>query len=325
MEVLIVGWSDIVRKRVIPALTSVARVSRVHIAGREVDRDTARSYGIDQVHTGPSALEDALGSIQAGLAYISGTNADHADRALTVVAAGVPALIDKPALEVARADEVFAAAAAAGVLIDEALVWADHPQVTGLLDRLAALGRGADLVEVTFAIPGPPTDDFRWDPAVGGGVVSDMGVYLMSAARLLLAGAPVIERGILTPSSDGRLPDAALAAVLRSTGGGIATGLLAFGRAYLNRITVLAPGVSARLEPAFSGPTDHPRFVRLEVDGRDRSFEVAAADPFRIRIERVLDAIEAGVVGPTPGLVASVQDLGMLRHAAKDSMTEDER
>ena len=97
MEVLIVGWSDIVRRRVIPALTSVARVSRVHIAGREVDRDAARSYGIDQVHTGPSALEDALGSMQAGLAYISGTNTDHADRALTVGAEGLHANATPPA------------------------------------------------------------------------------------------------------------------------------------------------------------------------------------------------------------------------------------
>ena len=319
MDVLVLGWSDIVRRRVVPAILAIEGVHAVHVAGGSVTESEAIASGITSVFSGPGAFEEALSTTDVGLVYVSGRNSHHAPRVMAALRRGITTLVDKPAfLDTAEAEAAFELATSNGALLDEALVWSSHPQVSILLERLDEHGKRPTDVAVLFTIPGPPTEDFRWSRSQGGGVLADMGPYLMSTGRALFGGRPEQVTCFVDRQHRGAVESAATA-VVRMTTGGTLTGHLGFGRSYANRITLIGPGLRGELQPAFSGPSDRPRSVQLELDGADESFIVPAADPFQLYLERVIAESASGLRGPSARLLASVHDVELLRQAATES------
>lgn len=309
MEVLVHGWSDIARRRIIPALLRTEAVSAVHVASDFVTEDVARAYGVTSISSCEDAFVHSPRRTAIDVVYVTGHNAFHGRRAMSAITRGIPTIIDKPAfINATEADAAISLAAASGVFLDEALVWAHHPQVVLLTERLSSHSAQPEHAEVLFTIPGPDAANFRWRRDKGGGALLDMGPYLMSTARLLLGGEP-IEISCRAKRSTSRSVVQTAAVNIRMSSGGTLSGYIGFGNSYANRITLLGPGLRAQLEPAFSGPTDRPRSIRLEIAGIDRSFTTPAADPFEAYFEHALGELAAGAVGPSPRLVTSTHDL----------------
>ena len=186
MDVLVVGWSDIVRRRVLPALDGLSLVSAVHVASSAGRVDLAGlSTKAGRTFTGPMHLEEALEAFPLSLVYVSGRNDAHAHRALAALESGHDVIIDKPAfLTTSARDSCLHAARAGGLLLTEATVWPFHAQVVELRRVLAHEGLHATRIASTFTIPALPETNFRTQTEMGGGAVADMGAYAMSPGRV---------------------------------------------------------------------------------------------------------------------------------------------
>lgn len=159
------------------------------VGSRNRDRGErfARAHGIPATHVGYRRLvEDPL----IDVIYVATPHSEHRGNALLAIAAGKHVLVEKAfTRSAAEAEEVFAAARAAGVFVMEAM-WTRFLPHVAALHQVVAAGEVGEIINVsadhgqTFA----PTSRL-FDPELAGGALLDLGVYPVSFAHDFL-GVP---------------------------------------------------------------------------------------------------------------------------------------
>src|SRR3954470_19527442 len=170
----------------------------VAVASRDEQRaqDYAREHGIERAHGSYEAL---LADQEVEAVYVSLPNRLHVEWTLRALEAGKHVLVEKPfSRQSEQVEEAFDRAEAAGLVLSEGFMWRHHPQTHRLLEliasgvigelRLIRAAFGFDLaVERGLA-------DTRFDPALEGGALMDVGTYCVNALRLF-GGEPLRARG----------------------------------------------------------------------------------------------------------------------------------
>lgn len=311
MRVLVLGHSSIVRRRVLAALRAQPAVTGIAIASRQAV--AAPEPGIDY-YVGYGA---ALAAAAWDLVYLSLPNALHATWARAALERGCHVLVDKPAfLHRQEARECLDLAERSGLLLAESVVWDAHP----VWDELEHLRAQFDCrwthIAATFCFPPFPPGNFRYDPALGGGALFDLGPYAVSCARRFL-GTPPQE---LTARILSRHPqtgvDTAFTLLARVGEVGM-TGQFGFTSAYNNRVELIGDTASFIVEPAFTSSAEHVHALRYRGPAGEGVKEVVAADSFALYLQRVLAALTAGEYGAEQiRLEQDMETMMRLRQAA---------
>ena len=177
------------------------------IAVASRDEVRARSYADEH------GLERSYGSYDGLLAdpdveavYISLPNSLHVEWTLNALEAGKHVLVEKPfSKHPDQVEEAFDRAEAAGLVLSEGFMWRHHPQARRLTELIDADVAGrVRVVRTAFAFDLATergTGDTRFDPALDGGALMDVGCYCISGLRLV-AGEPERARGeqVIGPS-----------------------------------------------------------------------------------------------------------------------------
>ena len=187
----IVSTAQIGRYVFIPALRATRRGELVAVAGRDAGRSAAFAGDLDipEVFASYDAL---LASDLVDAVYLPLPNTMHEEWALRAAACGKHIFCEKPlATTVAGAQRMVDAARQNDVLLWEAMVFRYHPQ-TLRLRRLLDGGAIGDLrhVHMHLSFNLPTGDNIRWQPELGGGVLMDVGCYLITVARWAAASEP---------------------------------------------------------------------------------------------------------------------------------------
>jgi predicted dehydrogenase len=265
------------------------RVEVVAVASRDARRaeEYARTRAIERAHGNYQALleDDAVEAV-----YIPLPNSMHLEWSIRAIEAGKHVLAEKPLSR--HPDDLalaFDAADRAGLVLSEAFMWRHHPQAARLRDLVAggAIGRLRE-VRAAFGfnlLRGRGADDIRLRADLDGGALMDVGCYCLSGIRLL-AGEParVYAEQVVGPSG----VDVSLAATLRLADGVI--GQFDCGLGVFHRDELEAVGEDGSL---FLDDPWHSRRPVIEHrrDGDVERIEVEAADPYRLELENVSDAI----------------------------------
>ncbi len=153
-------------------------------------RDERRSATLEpeRVH---ASYDDLLADDRVDAVYISLSNGQHREWVVKSLEAGKHVLCEKP-LGI-RADDthaMFEAAATNGRLLVEA-VWSRwHPRFARLVHLVANGDIGAvHHIESAFTFVSDMTDNYRLDPAMGGGALLDVGCYQAHSWVALTGGA----------------------------------------------------------------------------------------------------------------------------------------
>ena len=171
---------------VAPAYELGARLVAVAARDRSRAEAFAAEHGVERVADGYQAVLD---DPEVEVVYNPLANSLHGPWNLRAVAAGKHVLTEKPfAGNAAEARLVRDAAAAAGVHVVEAFHHVHHPLMARMLE-LAGGGELGDLqyVEARMLMPPPGADDLRWDAALAGGGLMDVGCYAVRAVRDIAA------------------------------------------------------------------------------------------------------------------------------------------
>lgn len=312
VRVGVLGCADIARRRVLPALAAAPGAEVAAVASRDPAKaaELAARFGCRPV-SGYSALIELAG-IDA--VYIPLPAALHADWAEIALRAGKHVLAEKPVCtDPRRTSRLFDLARAHGLTLMENVMFVHHRQ-HATARRLVADGALGELrsFQAAFAVPERPAGDIRYDRALGGGALWDVGVYPLRAALHFL-GPSVSAVGAVLTGTPGREVSTCGAALLKASGG--VSVQLAFGldHAYLSRYTLWGSTGRLTVDHAFTPPASHVPVLRLERGPAAEEIRLEPDDQVAGTVGAFVAAVRAGV---SPAREATIRQAELLDQIA---------
>jgi dTDP-3,4-didehydro-2,6-dideoxy-alpha-D-glucose 3-reductase len=290
MRLLILGYSSIAERRMIPAAAKLAAIEEISIASKS----RPQPKGWPKAGRFFRDYETALRESDSDIVYLSLPNAMHERWVMSALDAGKHVIVDKPALITLGASErAVKEARRIDRIVAEATVFGYHPQFEALADFVAENGP-LTCVDAQFIIPPLPIANFRNHSELGGGCLLDMGPYAAGVVRILGGGPP----SHVAALAGGRHPetgiDMGFSVQARLFNGGIFSGHFSFEGEYQNRLLIVARSGSVIIERVFSPPADHQVEWRRHVGNVESVVTFEAADTFARFLESVARAIASG-------------------------------
>lgn len=208
---------------------------------------------------------DAFMAMDMDVVYIASPTGCHFEHAAAVLRSGRHAWVEKPlasTIDAARA--LVALAADSRRMLAECFMFTWHAQAEAIRQTLAQHLLGEPrLLALTFCFPHLQPDNFRYDPARGGGAWLDHGCYLVKALHSWFPGAWELLGGWLEHGD--RAVDISGAAQLRRTSDGLIANLnWGFGHSYVNEMQVIGTAGRMLVESAFTKPAARSCNIVLE-------------------------------------------------------------
>jgi D-xylose 1-dehydrogenase (NADP+, D-xylono-1,5-lactone-forming) len=296
----VLGAAGIARSEVIPAIQGSANGRVVALAGRDParNREIASAHGIAEVFPSYEALV-ASASIDA--VYIPLPNSLHAEWAIRAADGGKAVLCEKPlALDASEAQRVVSQSAARGAPLMEGFMYRFHPQNTYAFNRVrdGAIGDVREVrAHLSVDIMQHAAGNIRFDRALGGGSLLDMGCYAVSAARWIMGSEPLAAAAI-SDNDPGTGVDLAVAAVLEFPEGRTALVSCSFkgsGQGFYQVIgskgvievpRAFIPGLGSRVADGL--------VIESDPDGRRIETTFEPANHYRRMVEAFAEAVLAG-------------------------------
>jgi D-xylose 1-dehydrogenase (NADP+, D-xylono-1,5-lactone-forming) len=253
------------------------------VAARDLDR--ARALEPERAVT---SYAEVCSSDDVDAIYISLPNDAHLPWVLAALDAGKHVLCEKPlALDASQVAEMASAAERSGALLVEAAWNRWHPR-TRRVDELLRDVTGPVEARTWFTFTGVPADNYRLDPALGGGALLDVGSYATAAALIALGEDATVTSAEHRLGSTGA--DLTTSAALASPRGSAhVTG--SFERHESQGWTVRSPGLELELpHPAFTSWREPSTLLVVE-DGVERSETFDACDAYLLMVEAMSERV----------------------------------
>jgi predicted dehydrogenase len=286
-------------------LLSTARITRVILAAMphsqrgtilgvaSRDPERARAFAAEKgLPRSYGSYDEMLADPDIHIVYNPLPNRLHAEWTIKALEAGKHVLCEKPfAVSIEEVDAVFAAAERAGRVVAEAFMYRHHPK---LLKTKALIDSGAigqpRLLRASFTFNLTRPADVRWDPALAGGSIWDIGCYPVSLARYLF-GAPARVHGWMKTAPSG--VDETFVATLEFPGQRLAQFDCSFRLPYRSQAEIVGDAGLIRLERPFQPSQPAARLVLRRGD-EDEVLELENPDMYWLEIEDLHDAILTG-------------------------------
>jgi predicted dehydrogenase len=311
LRVLILGYSDIVRRRVLPALVQCG-IDAIDIAS--LSAHGAVKWPEGTRGTSYADYAAALVHSDAELVWISTVNSRHADLAEQALLAGRHVVIDKPAATTRADVELLVALARRQArVLAEAHVFAFHPQIDAARGVFAAAGSAPMQIVAAFSYPPLPPENFRHRSEFGGGALLDLGPYAVALGRLFFGDTAPL--GIAAQGLSG---DRGFSLIASYPGDRSVVGHFGMTTGYVNRLTMLGQDVTLDMQRAFTTPPEMANCLQVSRGGHAEQVAVPRADSFARFIDAVLSAIrDSAIDALTPAMLADAAALDMLRAALR--------
>jgi predicted dehydrogenase len=290
MRLLILGFSSIAERRVIPAASAVAAIGEISIASRSRKPPTSWPKQCRFFSDYEAALRDG----GTDLVYLSLPNAMHEAWTMAALAAGKHVVVDKPAM-IGReaAERAVAEARRRKCLLAEAIVFGHHPHFQALSSFIAEQGPLTH-VDAQFIIPPLPIGNFRNHGELGGGCLLDMGPYAAATMRLLGGGPPSLVNALAGSIHPETGVDMGFSVLARLHNGAAFSGHFSFEGEYQNRLLIVGRSGSVLTERVFSPPADHRMESRRRIRNAESVVTSEAADTFARFLEVATGAAAGG-------------------------------
>ena len=269
----VVGCGHIAQAAVLPAFGNARRNSRLVaiVSGDPVKRsELSRQYAIEKACS--YAQYDALlGSGAIDAVYIALPNSMHAEYAERAARAGVHVLCEKP-MAVSEAECEVMARAAREHRVKLMVAYRLHFERANLeAIEIARSGRIGEprLFTSTFSMQVVP-GNIRARRALGGGVLYDIGIYCINAARSLFREEPV-EAHAVAAGVIGDVEES-VSAVLRFPNERLAAFTASFGAAKISEYRLVGTKGELAVDPAYeyAKPLEHGLSLEGDLVGERR-------------------------------------------------------
>ncbi|WP_180960116.1 Gfo/Idh/MocA family protein [Neobacillus cucumis] len=298
----IIGCAGIAKRAVIPGIQQSETGEVAAIASRGLDkaRQTAKELNIPTAY---GSYEELLADPTIEAVYIPLPNHLHKEWAIRAMEAGKHVLCEKPlAINADEAQEMAEASEKAGVILAEAFMYRYHPRYHTIRDIIQS-GEIGELrgIHGTFTFNNAKDrNNIRYKQEWGGGSLYDVGVYPISAARLLLNEEPQAATVHALLSEDHDSVDMMASGILEFNRGVALTFDCGMWAAFRNTLEIL--GTEGRIEvpSAFVVNQDEgDHFFVYTKDGK-REVEVPHLNQYALQADAIGRSIRKGEPLPFP-------------------------
>ncbi len=317
LRVGVLGCASIAWRKMLPALTGNPDIVVVALASRapeKASRFTARFGGEAVTGYGRLLARDDLDAV-----YLPLPAARHAEWVERALEAGLHVLAEKPLATTAKdAEHLVALAAGRGLTLVENFMFRCHSQHTAVRETVAA-GTIGTLRSLTaeFTIPAPPAGDMRYDPAVGGGALLDIGGYPVRTALDFLGEESEVAGATLNVDARLRV-DVGGSALLAGPAG--RTAQVTFGMRHGYRSRYELTGDKGRITAlwAYTPPAGHAPVLRIESGSGVEERVLPPDDQFAAVVRRFVSRVRDGVPSDLegPAIVAQARLVDRIRDRA---------
>ena len=286
MKVLLLGYSSIGKRRVIPALRRLG-VASVDVASISKSSSESRDHFPIRMFRD---YDQALKETDAEVVYVSTVNSQHARWTRKALQSGFHVIVDKPAFPtVAETQELIGLAQHNQRCLAEATVYAFHPWIATARKIIEQAGVSPTYLLAAFSYPPVAADNYRNFREPGGGALWDLGPYAVSPGRLFFGDAPseILGRRL----SGNAEVDTSFSMMALYSGGRSCTGSFGFTTGYLNRLDIVGPKLVITVDRAFVPPPDSPMELIVREPDKTHSIQVPPADSFAMFFEDYFQAV----------------------------------
>jgi NDP-hexose-3-ketoreductase len=289
----VIGCAGIAWRRMLPAIAANPEVELVAIASRDAAK--ARTF-TDRFGGEPVAgYERLLERDDIDAVYVPLPALLHAEWIERALRAGKHVLSEKPlAPTFASAVALVQLAEARGLALLESFMFLCHSQHTRVRE-LTADGVIGELRSLTaeFAFPSHDYDAIRWQPDIGGGALTDIGVYPIRTALLHL-GAYVDVVGATLEVDPERAVDTAGAALVVAPGGVSAHLTWGMRHSYRSRYALWGSSGRISVQWAYTPPPTHQPVIRIERQDHVEELTLPAEDQFATVVAAFVARVRKG-------------------------------
>lgn len=303
------------------AMIKPARATGVAVVAAVAARDRGRAETYAAEHDIPAVAEDYAALIadpEIDAIYNALPPSRHADLTIAALAAGKPVLCEKPfAMSAAEAAAMVEAARRHGQVLMEAFHYRYHPLFGRVLEIVGSgeIGQLRRMKAVFSTSIAETADELRYDPALGGGALMDLGTYCLHWVRTLAGAEPRVVEATSMLGASGvdistratlAFPLGVSAEIVCDMAGTVRATLAVEGSAgSLRVVNPLAPQLGHMLEVAPEGQA-----IRQET--------VTRAPTYDFQLRAFVDAVRGRSPAVTGGddAVAQMQLLDAVRAAA---------
>ncbi|KDQ61328.1 hypothetical protein JAAARDRAFT_30745 [Jaapia argillacea MUCL 33604] len=163
----------------------------------------AKKHSIPKVYSGSNGYQALVEDPEVDVVYNPLPNGLHYEWTMKALAAGKHVLLEKPSADTAdETRRMFEYAEQKGLVLLEAFHYRFHPAI----QRVKAIVESGELgavksISASLAVPGGimKDGDIRYNYALGGGAMMDMGCYTMNAIRFVTGSDPT---SVISATSD---------------------------------------------------------------------------------------------------------------------------
>lgn len=202
----IIGGAGIAIRSVIPGIQKSQTGVIAAIASRDLERAKEVASDLD-IPKAYGSYEELLADNEIDAVYIPLPNHLHKPWTIKAAEAGKHVLVEKPiALNASEAQEMVDVCEKHGVTLVEAFMYRHHPRY----ERVAEIIRSGEIGDVRSIYTNftfnnaAASDNIRFYRDMGGGSIYDVGVYPISAGRMILGQEPeaVTVQALFSPEHD---------------------------------------------------------------------------------------------------------------------------
>ena len=281
-DILILGYSNIAQKRVMPALEDIKSIKKIEIASLSKKVDIKGK--IVKIY---NDYTDALKNFNGNLVYISLSNHLHDKYVKKVLSMGLNCIVDKPSiLNDSTIDFIKEAVSKNNLIIAESVVFQNHPAWNS---SVSALGGSQNIsnVQGNFTIPELPSDNFRMNTIYGGGAHTDMSAYALGIGRWLWNSDPLsINISNLVTKNDFIKSFSVLVNYEENK---TVSGSFGFGLDYQNTIIMKSKEDYCSYDRVFSPPADLEISLVGIINNNNFTKKIRPADTFKIFLNEVIN------------------------------------
>jgi glucose-fructose oxidoreductase len=307
----VVGLGHIAQVAVLPAFGNARRNSRLGalVSGDPVKRsELSKRYGVDRT-CAYEEYDALLGSGDIDAVYIALPNSMHCDYAVRAAQAGMHVLVEKPmAVTEEECERMARAARDAGVKL--MVAYRLHFERANLeaieVARSGRIGE-ARLFSSMFSMHVVP-GNIRARSELGGGVLYDIGIYCINAARGLFREEPIEARAVTCGSIGG--VEESVSCVLRFPNERLASFICSFGAADVSEYRLAGTKGDLAVEPAYEYAMALQH--RLTIDGERKERRFAKRDQFAPELLYFSDCVLKNQ-DPEPSADEGLADVRVIR------------
>ena len=180
MKVLILGYSDIVKRKILPAINLTKDIDKIEVASRSI-KNLENPKPVSKIY---STYKEAIEKSDAEIVYISLPNNLHFEYCMSALNSKKNVIVDKPAiLNLGETYKIYQVAIENNVFVSMSCVFNYHncwKKFNSLTNNLKNNG----VLYLDFTIPKLKSDNIRMSNELAGGAFNDMAIYASTAGLL---------------------------------------------------------------------------------------------------------------------------------------------